>query len=700
MCGIFAYLCFGMGRKRRFVIDTLMHGLQRLEYRGYDSAGICIDADHRGGKPLIIKKDGKVSSLMALIQSMQDLNMDLLLENVCSIAHTRWATHGVPSVVNSHPHSSDKDNQFVVVHNGIITNYQPLKQMLVSKGFVFESETDTEVVAKLVKYIYDNHGDEPISFRDLVMEVMRELDGAYALLFMSVHFPNQLVACKRGSPLILGIKDEQQTTDAVAISYITRECGASFRVRKTDANVSPKLLGQTPSPDSPNTRVSKRQKVQIDGTGTRDDPVEYFFASDCAAIVEHTKRVLILEDDDVVHIGPGEFGLFRLCRTGASPTGPLSRVISTLEMEVSQIMKGNFPHFMLKEIYEQTESVVNTMRGRVLPDNRVVLGGLKDHVHSIRRSRRIILLGCGTSYNACVATRQTMEELCELPVVCELASDFLDRQCPIFRDDTAIFVSQSGETADTLRALEYAQKHGAFCIGVTNTVGSAIARTTHCGVHLNAGCEIGVASTKAYTSQIIGLVLVALTLSEDSRSKKERREQIMEDLRALPARIQKCLELDSTMKQMAADLQHEKSLVVCGRGYQFSTCLETALKVKELAYIHAEALAGGELKHGPIALIDPQLPVLLVATRDKIFDKVQNLYQQIAARAGKLFVVCTKPEDFAGVAHRVVEVPEITDCLQGIVNIVPLQLLAYHLAVLRGYNVDQPRNLAKSVTVE
>mmetsp|Transcript_4876 Transcript_4876/g.7606 ORF Transcript_4876/g.7606 Transcript_4876/m.7606 type:complete len:738 (-) Transcript_4876:180-2393(-) len=737
MCGIFAYLCYNSPCTRKAVVEKLIKGLQRLEYRGYDSAGICFDGDviENGNnqtplkqlniengvsrktkkdlvfrKPVIIKRDGKVAALVKLVDAYQGVNMDEAFACQTAVAHTRWATHGVPSVLNAHPHTSDRNNEFVVVHNGIITNYQLLKQMLLTKGVEFYSDTDTEVISKLIKYIYDNSpsSDKP-SFPSLVMDVMRELDGAYALIFKSSHYPNELVACKRGSPLILGIKDNNNHNETVAVSYIPREHQKSVLDKR--GSPSPRIicaeeLFSFPQADHKpilsNLRlgpaVIENGHDQASAVGALEG-VEYFLASDPSAIIEYTRRVLYLEDDDVAHMGADTFGIFRLSRKGSDMT-PMNRLISTLEMELSQIMKGNFPHFMLKEIYEQPESVVNTMRGRVnVGSQTVVLGGLKEHLQSIRRCRRVVFIGCGTSYNACVATRQITEELSEVPVNVELASDFLDRECPIFRDDVFIFVSQSGETADTLRALEYASKRGALCIGVTNTVGSAIARNTHCGVHINAGAEIGVASTKAFTSQIIALVMIALMLSEDSKSKMERRVEIMNELHTLPEKIKTVLQLDPFIQSLANELKAERSLVVVGRGFQYAICLEAALKVKELSYIHAEAILGGELKHGPLALIDENLAVILLATKDRTYTRVCNIYEQLRARQGRMIVLCNE-DDPIGPAYKHILVPQTVDCLQGILNVIPLQLLAYHLALLRGYDVDQPRNLAKSVTTE
>ncbi|KXN72835.1 SIS domain-containing protein [Conidiobolus coronatus NRRL 28638] len=365
-------------------------------------------------------------------------------------------------------------------------------------------------------------------------------------------------------------------------------------------------------------------------------------------------------------------------------------------------MKGNFDHFMQKEIYEQPESVVNTMRGRVNFDTgKVTLGGLKAYLSTIRRCRRIVFIACGTSYHSSVATRAIFEELTEIPVSTELASDFLDRKTPIFRDDVCVFISQSGETADTILALRYCLERGALCVGITNTVGSTISRETHCGVHINAGPEIGVASTKAYTSQYISLLLMALQLSEDRISMASRREEILQSLHELPVKIKDVLSLDSSLQQMAKDsFVHEKSLLIMGRGYQHATCLEGALKIKEVSYIHSEGILAGELKHGSLALIDENMPVILIMTKDSLYPKVRSALEQVSARKGQPIIICNEGETKIDGAAKTISIPSTADCVQGILTIIPLQLLSYHLAVLRGVDVDFPRNLAKSVTVE
>ncbi|KAH7278866.1 hypothetical protein KP509_38G060400 [Ceratopteris richardii] len=618
MCGIFAYLNFNATHERRHIVELLFNGLRRLEHRGYDCAGISIDADPCRGPlrvssgavlpsppPLVFRQEGKIENLVSSFYHeavVAELDLELSFTSHAGIAHTRWATHGEPSPINSHPQTSGEGNEFLVVHNGIVTNYMDLKETLLKYGFHFESDTDTEVIPKLAL----------------------QLEGAYALIFKSPYYPNELVACKRGSPLLLGVKE---TGDM-----------------RTDINV-----------EMMPTRSWK-----------------------------HTRKVLVIEDNEVVHMKDGAVHVFKFdsdkSRQLLRPAS-VQRGLSTLEMEVEQIRKGNFEHFMQKKIQEQPDSLTMTMSDRLIRGGEqkakgILLGRLKDHLKTIRRSRRILFIGCGTSYNAALAAR---------PVI---ASDLLDRQGPIYREDTAIFVSQSGETADTLQALEYAKSNGALCVAITNTVCSAIARGTHCGIHLNAGCEIGVASTKAYTSQNAVI---------------QRRNAIMDDLYDLPSKVRDVLKLDKDMKELAALLMDEQSLLVFGRGYNYATALECALKVKEVSLMHAEGIVAGEMKHGPLALVDETLPIIVIATRDASLNKQQSVIQQLKTRKGRLIDMCTEGDaEFMCPDRtcRIIEVPKVQDCLQPIINIVPLQLLAYHLTVFRGFNVDQPRNLAKSVTTQ
>ncbi|XP_069474992.1 glutamine--fructose-6-phosphate aminotransferase [isomerizing] 1 isoform X3 [Ambystoma mexicanum] len=696
MCGIFAYLNYCVPRTRREILETLIKGLQRLEYRGYDSAGVGVDGGNEkdweanSNKIHLIKKKGKVKALEDEITRQKDLDLDIEFDVHLGIAHTRWATHGEPNPVNCHPQRSDKNNEFIVIHNGIITNYKDLKKFLEGHGYQFESETDTETIAKLAKYMYDNRENDEISFTTLVERVIQQLEGAFALVFKSSHFPGQAVGTRRGSPLLMGVRSVHKlSTDHIPILYRTAAPVLGHSIDDgLEQGKDKKGSCSLPRVDSTTCLFPVEERA-----------VEYYFASDASAVIEHTNRVIFLEDDDVAAAMDGRLSIHRVKRNvGDHP----ARAIQTLQMELQQIMKGNFSSFMQKEIFEQPESVVNTMRGRVnFEDNTVNLGGLKDHIKEIQRCRRLILIACGTSYHAGVATRQVLEELTELPVMVELASDFLDRNTPVFRDDVCFFISQSGETADTLLALRYCKERGALTVGITNTVGSSISRETDCGVHINAGPEIGVASTKAYTSQLVSLVMFALMICDDRISMQERRRQILQGLKSLPDLIKEVLSLDDDIQKLATELHHQKSILIMGRGYHYATCLEGALKIKEITYMHSEGILAGELKHGPLALVDKLMPVIMIIMRDHTYNKCQNAFQQVIARQGRPIVICDK-DDTETIKNSkwTIKVPHTVDCLQGILNVIPLQLLAFHLAVLRGYDVDFPRNLAKSVTVE
>jgi glucosamine--fructose-6-phosphate aminotransferase (isomerizing) len=683
MCGIFAYLNYLVEKDRGYIIDTLTNGLKRLEYRGYDSAGLAIDGDNND--ILIYRQVGKVRALEQLIKEDTKLDLTKTFLSHTGMAHTRWATHGQPSQRNSHPQRSDPNNEFLVVHNGIITNFKEIKTVLEKKGYQFESDTDTECIAKLTKYIYDSQkANKQLNFTNLVKAVVKELEGAFALIFKSTHFPNEMVAARRGSPLLVGVKTEKK----LKVDFVDVEFGNGETIPEPESKLS-------------NSDVPKMHRSQSRAFLSEDgmpQPIEFFLASDPSAVIEHTKRVLYLEDDDIAHICEGELHIHRLRREdGLSSV----RFIQTLELELAEIMKGQYDHFMQKEIFEQPESVVNTMRGRINFDtHKVTLGGLKAYLATIRRCRRIVFCACGTSYHSAIATRAIFEELTEIPVSVELASDFLDRRTPIFRDDVCIFISQSGETADTILALRYCLERGALCVGITNTVGSTISRETHCGVHINAGPEVGVASTKAYTSQYISLIMMALQLSEDRISMTERRNAIIDELHELPRHIKEVLKLDAQLQSLAKDvLFKEKSLLILGRGYQHATCLEGALKIKEISYMHSEGILAGELKHGPLALIDENMPVIIIMTKDSYYPKVQSALQQVTARKGIPIVICNEGDSSLS-KYRCIAVPQTVDCLQGLLTIIPLQLLSYHLAVFHGVDVDFPRNLAKSVTVE
>jgi len=691
MCGIFAYLNYLTPRTRQQILEILVTGLKRLEYRGYDSAGIAIDGSaevSNGGdagevKPLmtLLKRKGKVAALEEEIE-VAKTTMDFSVEYTThiGIAHTRWATHGEPNWVNTHPQRSDEAGEFVVIHNGIVTNYKDIKAFLIKRGFTFESETDTETIVKLMKHLYYAHINENISFRELVERTILQLEGAFALAFKSIHYPGEIVVTRRGSPLVIGVKSKTKlATDRFPVVYSKDQRGAGsvhLALDSDETTLAP--VGETKE-------------------------VEYFFSSDTSAIIEHTNQVIYLEDSDVAAVGKnGKLTIHRIHSSLDNPNESSVRELITVKMEIQEIMKGSFSSFMQKEIFEQPESVLNTMRGRVnFESQQINLGGIKDHMSEIRRCRRLLFIACGTSYHSAIATRQLLEELTELPVMVDLASDFLDRSTPVFRDDVCFFISQSGETADTLMALRYCKQRGALIVGITNTVGSSICRESHCGVHLNAGPEIGVASTKAYTSQFIALVLFGLMMCDDKLSMRERRATIIQALKELPDKIKEVLKVDEEIHALATELYQQKSLLVMGRGFNFATCLEGALKIKELTYMHSEGILAGELKHGPLALVDKSMPLIMIVTRDHVYQKCMNALQQVMARNGNPIVICTSgDEETKKCAYKTISVPSTVDCLQGILTIIPMQLLSLHIAELRNCDVDCPRNLAKSVTTE
>ena len=518
---------------------------------------------------------GKVAKLKALIEEEKP-DMTKVFDNHAGIAHTRWATHGPPSRVNCHPHRSDPKWEFAVVHNGIITNYKELKTLLESKGFRFETETDTEAIAKLAKYIYDEHPS--IDFTTLVKAVIKELQGAFGLLIKSVRFPGEVVAARKGSPLVVGVRTQKKMkVDFVDVEF--QEEGAALPAERASQNVALKKgknsLLAVPDMSADKSLLHRSQSRAFLSDDGVPQPTEFFLSSDPSAIIEHTKKVLYLEDDDIAHIHEGQLNIHRMSKIdGASNV----RTIQTIEIELQEIMKGRFDHFMQKEIFEQPESVVNAMRGRLnVADKTVTLGGLKQYISTIRRCRRLIFIACGTSYHSCMAVRGAFEELTDIPISVELASDFLDRQAPVFRDDTCVFVSQSGETADSLMALRYCLERGALTVGIVNVVGSSISLMTHCGVHINAGPEIGVASTKAYTSQFVCMIMFALSLSEDRASKHQRRMDIIEGLGKVSEQFREILKQDQSLKELCLKFKDQKSLLLLGRGAQHATALEGKL---------------------------------------------------------------------------------------------------------------------------
>ena len=672
--------------------------------RSPDSAGVSIDLPVQAtedsppvNKPIVIKAKGKVADLVSLCDEEMEglgINQGAAVPNHAGSAHTRWASHGPPCAKNSRPHVSSSNHEFVLVHNGTITNYRALKEFLIKEGEVFATDTDTEVIPKLCNFLYSKL-PEPIPFPQLVCEVVKQLEGAYALLIKSSVYPGELVACRRGSPLILGVK------------YGIQSNGTPKSPTSPNTPLTPKLTGSTAS--APHR------------TGEQNG-LELYLASEASAVVEHTKQVIYLEDNDIVHMRDGEYTVYNWSDVDSASV-EVRRTTQTLTMEVGQIMKGGYDHFMLKEIFEQPETVAQTMQGRIKATPispmkfgvpavdkylvpRVRLGGLVDYVSIIRRSRRIIFIACGTSYHAAMCSRQTVEELTQMPVGLELSGDVLDRRMPIYRDDTCVFVSQSGETADTMRAMEYAMESGALCVGITNTVGSAIARASHCGIHINAGAEIGVASTKAYTSQIVAITMIPIVLAEDQISKRTRIDEIVESMLDLPESLRMCLQLDESIKELAEGLKDESSLLVFGRGRNYATAVEAALKVKEVSYMHSEGINAGEMKHGPLALVDEFMPIIVIATMEDadMHNKMQGVIQQLMARSARLIILAndddTEMTEIVQGKYPIVRVPRSDTAVQPILNIIPLQLLSYHLTLKRGHNVDQPRNLAKSVTVE
>ncbi|KAJ6031562.1 glutamine--fructose-6-phosphate transaminase (isomerizing) [Penicillium herquei] len=674
-------LCFYHTGMLLTLESSAEEGLSRLEYRGYDSSGLVVDGDS-GLDVLAFKEVGKVAQLRGLIESSPP-KMDIKFETHVGIAHTRWATHGPPSRMNCHPHRlfilrSDNKWEFAVVHNGIITNYKELKAFLLSQGLSFETDTDTECISKLAKYIRSQRPD--IGFLELVRTVVGRLQGSFGMLIKSSSYPNQVIATRKGSPLIIGIRmPKNPETDDVRIS---------------DASNGVEL-------DTPLTYGSYSASSILQGEDSLlPNPAEFFLSSDASAIIEHTRQVIYLEDNDIAHIWRGHVKIVKIVDDESKLD--CLRKVETIDLQLQDIMKGSYNHFMQKEIFEQPESVANTMCGRLNDrDKRITLDCFDDYIPIIRNSRRIIFIACGTSYHSCMAVRGTFESLTELPTVVELASDFLDRKAPIFRDDTCIFVSQSGETADSLLALKYCSKRGALTLGIVNCVGSSVARLTQCVMYINAGPEIGVASTKAYTSQFVAMIMLALALSEEDSHKKLWRDEIIHALTQLPEQIAQALRLDAVLRQICdIRLRSQSSILLWGRGSQFATALEGALKIKEVSYLHCEAINPRDIHHGCLTPAERRIPIIMALSDDTSF-QFSEVYKQVIAHGGSPLVICSSSEkSLHGLSVDSIKVPKTVDALQGILNIIPLQLMAYWLAVSKGLNVDCPRNLAKSVTVE
>ncbi|HRN41801.1 MAG TPA: glutamine--fructose-6-phosphate transaminase (isomerizing) [Vicingus sp.] len=614
MCGIVAYI----GQKEAYPI--LIKGLQRLEYRGYDSAGVAL---LNNNDIHLFKKQGKVSELEAFTVGKDT-------SGKVGIGHTRWATHGAPSDRNAHPHSSG-NSDLAIIHNGIIENYASLKAELTQRGHVFSSDTDTEVLIHLIEDIQEKTS---VGIEEAVRIALNEVIGAYAIVIVSKKEPDLLIAAKKSSPLVIGI-------------------------------------------------------------GEKD---EYYIASDATPIVEYTKNVVYLNDEEIAILKRGEE--LRLINIKNQPKVPY---IQELEMQLEAIEKGGFDHFMLKEIFEQPQSIKNSMRGRIDLDKGIVsLGGIREYKQKIINAERIIIVACGTSWHAGLVGEYLIEDLARIPVEVEYASEFRYRNPIITESDVVIAISQSGETADTLAAIKLAKEKGATIIGICNVVGSSISRATDAGSYTHAGPEIGVASTKAFTAQVTVLSLMALSLAQAKGSLSDSKfRQLLVELNAIPEKVEKMLQSENQIKTIAEIFKNARNFLYLGRGYNFPVALEGALKLKEISYIHAEGYPAAEMKHGPIALIDEEMPVVVIATKHGNYEKVVSNIEEVKARNGKIIAIVTEGDAAVkAIADFVIEVPESEDALSPLLTTIPLQLLSYYIAIMRGCNVDQPRNLAKSVTVE
>ncbi len=612
MCGIVGYI----GDKEAFPI--LINGLKRLEYRGYDSAGIAL----LNGKLEVYKKKGKVF----------DLEQSVLSKNVSGnigIGHTRWATHGEPSDANAHPHLS-MNGTFSVVHNGIIENYAKLKEDLIEHGFKFKSETDTEVLANLFEFFYNQN--ETISAEMAVQLALSKVVGAYGIAVLCSKENDKIIAARKGSPLVVGL-----------------------------------------------------------GNG------EYFIASDASPIAEFTNQVVYLNDEDVAVIQKNNFSLKNIGKT------PVTLKITNLDLEIGELDKGEYEHYMLKEIFEQPKTVEETFRGRLKPDySEIVLGGLINVFPRIKEAERIVIIGCGTSWHAALIGEYLLEEYAQIPVEVDYASEFRYRKPVLTNKDVVILISQSGETADTLAALQLAKEKGALTIGICNVVGSSLSRETDAGVYTHAGIEIGVASTKAFTAQVTVLTMFALKLAREKGKMDENTyQELVRELAEIPEKEKLILQNNDAIKQIAEKYKDAVNALYLGRGYLFPVALEGALKLKEISYIHAEGYAAGEMKHGPIALVDDNLPVVVVAPHDDYYEKIVSNIQEVKARKGNVIAIVTEGDTgLKKMVNDTIEIPRSHPAVAPLLAVLPLQLLAYHIAVLKGCNVDQPRNLAKSVTVE
>lgn len=614
MCGIVAYI----GDKEAYPI--LIKGLQRLEYRGYDSAGVALI--NTKGDLNVFKRKGKVSDLISFVKEKDTSG------NV-GIGHTRWATHGEPNDVNSHPHYSQTQN-LVMIHNGIIENYASIKEGLKKRGNTFLSQTDTEVLIHLIEDIQLHEG---MKLGHAVQAALNQVIGAYAIVVLDKKDPTTIVAAKKGSPMVIGIGED-----------------------------------------------------------------DFYIASDASPIIEYTKNVVYLEDEQVAVLRKGQELKIRNLKDKE-----ITPYVQKLTIELESIEKGGYDHFMLKEIYEQPRSVRDSMRGRLKAnEGEIRMGGITDHEKKFEKAKRILFIACGTSWHACLVAEYLFEEFARVPVEVEYASEFRYRNPVIYQDDIVIAVSQSGETADTLAAVELAKSKGATVLGVCNVVGSSIARATHGGSYTHAGPEIGVASTKAFTAQVTVLTLMALHMAKVRGTISESRfRQLCYELDAIPSKIEDVLKLNDHIRKIAFANKDSSNALYLGRGVSFPVALEGALKLKEISYIHAEGYPAAEMKHGPIALIDEEMPVFVIATKGANYEKVVSNIQEVKARKGKIIAVVTfGDKEVKEMADFVIEIPETDEFLVPLIAAIPLQLLSYHIAVMRGCNVDQPRNLAKSVTVE
>ena len=611
MCGIVGYI----GNKEAFPI--LINGLKRLEYRGYDSTGIAIV----NGNTQIHKKKGKVADLENSLTNAK-------LNGTVGIGHTRWATHGEPNDLNAHPHASE-NGKFIIIHNGIIENYSRLKSRLENRGYTFKSDTDTEVLANLIEYIYIKG---QVSAEIAVRFALSKVIGAYGIVVIAIDEPDKLIAARKGSPLVIGIGEN-----------------------------------------------------------------EYFIASDATPIIEHTNSVIYLNNDNIAVIKRNELNLKTISNEDLEPK------IQHLSLDIGAIEKQGYDHFMLKEIFEQPRSIADTFRGRIAADlSEIRLGGLFEIMPKMKAAKRIIIVACGTSWHAGLVGEYLIEELARIPVEVEYGSEFRYRNPIINKDDFVIAISQSGETADTLSAINIAKESGATVIGVCNVVGSSIPRETHAGVYTHAGPEIGVASTKAFTAQVTVLSMIAMILGKENGNLPDAEYgKLIEQLVDVPTNIEKILKFDKEFERIAELYKDATNFLYLGRGFLFPVALEGALKLKEISYIHAEGYPAAEMKHGPIALIDEKMPVVVIATKDKSYEKIVTNIQEVKARKGVVIAIVTEGDTvIKDLADHVLEVPEIHEALAPLLTVIPLQLLSYYIAVMRGCNVDQPRNLAKSVTVE